>query len=162
MKPASELPLRDIHLPEAVSWWPPAPGWWLLLTLALVVGLLMGWLYRRQRRNALKRAAQQTLSEIAEAYRQSGDAQLLARQLSVLLRRVSLSRYPREEVAGLTGHAWLSQLDRVLSGDEFQRGAGRALIEAPYAVDSRVDGPALLQLCERWLQQLFKRQGMRT
>ena len=106
--------------------------------------------------------AHQTLSEIAEAYRQSGDAQLLARQLSVLLRRVSLSRYPREEVAGLTGHAWLSQLDRVLSGDEFQRGAGRAIIEAPYAVDSRVDGPALLQLCERWLQQLFKRQGMRT
>ena len=22
------LPLRDLHLPEAVGWWPLAPGWW--------------------------------------------------------------------------------------------------------------------------------------
>ncbi len=24
----SELPLRDLHLPDAVGWWPLAPGWW--------------------------------------------------------------------------------------------------------------------------------------
>ena len=162
MNPVGDLPLRDIHLPEAVSWWPPALGWWWLLTLLLVVALLTAWLQHRRRRNALKRAAQQTLREIAEVYRQNGDVQLLAQQLSVLLRRVSLSRYSREQVAGLTGHAWLSQLDRVLRGEEFQHGAGRALIEAPYAVHSQVDGPALLELCERWLRQLFKTKGMRT
>ncbi|MDP7406676.1 MAG: DUF4381 domain-containing protein, partial [SAR324 cluster bacterium] len=22
--------LRDVHLPPAVSWWPPAPGWWII------------------------------------------------------------------------------------------------------------------------------------
>jgi hypothetical protein len=29
--------LRDIHLPEAVSFWPLAPGWW--IALGIMVGL---------------------------------------------------------------------------------------------------------------------------
>ena len=33
MNELQQLPLRDIHLPEAVSWWPPAYGWWLLVVL---------------------------------------------------------------------------------------------------------------------------------
>lgn len=162
MNPGSELPLRDIHLPDPLSWWPPAPGWWLLLTLLVAIALLGGYLLHRYRRNALQRAAQQALHRIGEDYRQSGDARVLAQQLSILLRRVSLSCYPRRQVAGLTGRAWLSLLDRTLPGDEFQQGAGRVLIDAPYSLDSRVDGPALLQLCERWLRQLLKAKGVRA
>jgi len=50
--------LRDIHLPEAVSWWPLAPGWWLLmvLTCLLLVGLLI-CLYRRHQSNRYRRQA---------------------------------------------------------------------------------------------------------
>jgi len=162
MNPGSELPLRDIHLPDPLSWWPPAPGWWLLLTLLVAIALLGGYLLHRYRRNALQRAAQQALHRIGEDYRQSGDARVLAQQLSILLRRVSLSCYPRRQVAGLTGRAWLSLLDRCLPGEEFQQGAGRVLIDAPYSLDSRVDGPALLQLCERWLRQLLKAKGVRA
>lgn len=162
MNPGSELPLRDIHLPDPVSWWPPAPGWWMLVTLLVAIALLSGFLHHRYRRNALQRAAQQALHKIGEDYRQSGDALLLAQQLSILLRRVSLSCYPRQQVAGLTGRAWLSLLDRTLPGDEFQQGAGRVLIDAPYSLDSRVDGAALLRLCERWLRQLFKAKGGRA
>ncbi len=162
MNPGSELPLRDIHLPDPLSWWPPAPGWWLLLTLLVAIALLGGYLLHRYRRNALQRAAQQALHRIGEDYRQSGDARVLAQQLSILLRRVSLSCYPRRQVAGLTGRSWLSLLDRCLPGEEFQQGAGRVLIDAPYSLDSRVDGPALLQLCERWLRQLLKAKGVRA
>jgi len=160
MNPGSELPLRDIRLPDPVSWWPPAPGWWMLLTLLVTIVLLGGYLYHRYRRNALQRAVQQALHRIGEDYRQSGDEQVLAQQLSILLRRVSLSFYPRRQVAGLTGSAWLRLLDRSLPGDEFQQGAGRVLTDAPYSLDSRIDGPVLLQLCERWLRQLFKAKGV--
>ena len=162
MNPGSELPLRDIHLPDPVSWWPLAPGWWMLLMLLVVIVLLSGFLHHRYRRNALQRAARQALHRIGEDYRQTGDARVLVQQLSILLRRVGLSRYPRQQVAGLTGCTWLSLLDRTLPGEEFQQGAGRVLIEAPYSLDSRVDGPALLRLCERWLRQQSKAKGVRA
>ena len=34
-----QIPLRDLHLPEAIGWWPLAPGWW------VVVALVAGGLY---------------------------------------------------------------------------------------------------------------------
>lgn len=46
--PPPELPLRDIHLPEAVSWWPPAIGWWLLALLMAGVVFYALWFYKRQ------------------------------------------------------------------------------------------------------------------
>jgi len=56
MNPVSELlaGLRDIHLPAAVSWWPPAPLWWwsLAVAAALSVEPVSGELHRRHRVSA--------------------------------------------------------------------------------------------------------------
>jgi hypothetical protein len=153
------LPLRDIHLPEPVAWWPPAPGWWLLPALLIMIAGLAWWLHRRHRRGALHRGAQQALQEIAGDYRQSPDDEQLVQRLSVLLRRLSLSRYPRQQVAGLTGTAWLAWLDRVLGGSDFREGVGRTLIHAPYTRQVKVDSEALLQLCERWVAEFATREG---
>ncbi len=29
------IPIRDLHLPEMIAWWPVAPGWWVLFVLFL-------------------------------------------------------------------------------------------------------------------------------
>lgn len=150
------LPLRDIHLPEAVSWWPPAPGWWLLLLLALLATVLLQWWWRRRHRRHLQHSALQELRAIEAAYRQATDDLQLVQNLSVLLRRVSLSRFDREQVAGLSGEAWLQWLDRQQEHDDFQHGVGRALLEAPYRRTAEVDAMALLALCERWLRQVTR------
>ena len=133
--------LRDIHLPAAVSWWPPAPGWWGVLVLVLIAAGLAYVFYARRRRNLWRAKA---LAELARL-----------RDLSVLLRRVAISRFPRHDVAALTGEAWLAFLDRGLGDTKaFQSGAGRVLLNGPYASKVEVDTASLLALCERWIKQL--------
>ncbi|MDD9890866.1 MAG: DUF4381 domain-containing protein, partial [Gammaproteobacteria bacterium] len=33
--------LADIHLPGEISYWPPAPGWWVLAALLLLGGYFL-------------------------------------------------------------------------------------------------------------------------
>lgn len=128
-----ELPLRDLHLPEAVSWWPPAPGWWLLLAL-LTVGILLllrRWL-RWRAHNSARRYALRQLERIAGEYDDRQDPVRFAKALSELLRRTMLAYAPRRDVAGLTGEAWLEWLDTGLAQPVFSQGPGRQILELPY------------------------------
>jgi hypothetical protein len=163
MIPENEsLPLRDIHLPDPVSWWPLAPGWWVLLALLSIIVGFAFYMYRRYQRAALQRSAQHALRDIAAQWQKSADPQALARELSILLRRLCLSCYPREQVAGLTGSAWLHQLDTLLPGEQFQNGVGHVLIDAPYAREIQLDGDALLELCERWVRNATRLAGTQS
>jgi hypothetical protein len=142
--------LHDIHLPAAVSWWPPAPGWWGVLALVLIVAGLVYVIYTRRRRNRWRAKALAELARLRDAA-----PERLLRDLSVLLRRVAISRFPRHDVAALTGEAWLAFLDRSLGDAKaFQSGAGRVLLSGPYASNAEVDTASLIVLCERWIKQL--------
>ncbi len=127
------LPLRDLHLPEPVGWWPPAPGWWLLMALA--AGLVSWFLWRSLaawRRSRPRRLALAEFRRAAGDYARNGDVTSLARRLSALLRRAMLAYAPRAQVAGLTGADWLRYLDRGLPEPLFSAGPGRALVRLPY------------------------------
>lgn len=153
------LPLRDIHLPDPASWWPPAPGWWLLLALAGIAALIV-WHRRRTRaRRDLRRLAFLELERIENRFVQRNNERQALEELSVLLRRIAIARYPRTQVAALTGARWLKFLDGVTGDDRFSNGAGRALADAPYnpaAVPDNV--PDLIDLCRRWLEAEFRRK----
>ena len=151
--------LRDIHLPPPVSWWPPAPGWWLLAAASSLSALgLYAW-WRRRRRDRWRRSALAELARLRGLLEsQQAEPPGLIVELSVLLRRAALSRFPREDVASLHGERWLAFLDRSLGeGSPFQAGEGRLLATAPYlpkaaiAVDSM---SALFALAEHWLKKL--------
>lgn len=165
MNPApNNLQLRDIHLPEAVSWWPLAPGWWLLVGMIIAMGVIGFFVYRYYQHRRLHRAARLELEKIRLAYVETGDGQRLLRSVSIWLRRVCLSVYPRLDVAGLTGKAWLQFLDEALihkkRAERFTTETGGLLTHAPYQASKQVDADALLQLCQTWLQCL-PRQGRR-
>ena len=60
----SQLPLRDIHLPDAVAWWPPAFGWWIVAALVVLLGIALSVRTWQQRRH---RAARRALKDIVRA-----------------------------------------------------------------------------------------------
>ncbi|WP_394752972.1 DUF4381 domain-containing protein [Crenothrix sp.] len=154
--PTTQLPLRDIHLPEAISWWPPAIGWWLLMLLVPIAMLLAYRLYKcLNRNNVVKKAlkiARQHLATI-EGDATMGSMQKLC-ELSVLVRRVAISVAPRSEVAGLTGRAWLAFLDNGLKDAPFSEGIGRLLVDAPYRKTPPTEPEIsdLINLCRDWLK----------
>lgn len=152
----TQLPLKDLHLPATIGWWPPAIGWWILA--ALVLALLLGsfWAYKRLTRPSAFKSANKLLLALKQDQAQDNFQKLC--QLSVLMRRVAMSAYPRTETASLTGDAWLAFLDRDLKGAPFSTGVGRCLADAPFrkTPPSDMDIAQLVRLCEEWFKALAK------
>ena len=55
--------------------------------------------------------AQNEMDRIKTEFNRNQDKAILARELSELLRRISISVFPRTDTAALTGEVWLSFLD---------------------------------------------------
>ncbi|HAC92578.1 MAG TPA: DUF4381 domain-containing protein [Planctomycetaceae bacterium] len=99
--PATSLDLlHDLSLPQAVDWWPPAPGWFgVLFFLAIAVLVSVYRLFARYRAGAYRRAALREL-ETLECHT----------AIAELLRRTALAVVPRSVVADLTGGQWIEWL----------------------------------------------------
>jgi hypothetical protein len=153
----SALPLRDIHLPGAISWWPPAPGWWVLAVLAMLTAVVVGLYYWRQRH---RRAALRALRQVRVALGRGAEPVVCLQQASTVLRRFAMTRARDSQavdvpVAGLIGDRWLAYLDGCWQRDSFRRGAGRALLAAPYGKPNtidRADALNLVALCNDWIR----------
>jgi hypothetical protein len=115
--------------------------------------ILLAWLWRFLRRKTVKKLALAELESIAQS---DVDAREKIQQLAILMRRISLSVYPREEVASLVGGQWLAFLDGPLGNKSFSEGAGRLFIEAPYRREVQADLDALFALCREWVKHLPK------
>jgi len=159
-----QLPLRDLHLPEAIGWWPLAPGWWLVIVLAAVGLVILCRRYLRTRaRGAARRYALLQLKELTAEFEQHRDAVAFSGALSELLRRTMLAYAPRQDVAGLTGDEWLAWLDRDLDQPRFQSEAGRKLLELPYlAPRDDVSAMDLVDVVAAVRQRLATPVGGRT
>ena len=176
MQPASlnpdpaTLPLRELHLPESIGWWPPAPGWWILPGLVLL-GAAVTWycrlLYKRHKYSAINMARKELVG-IRSRYAADRDARHCVRSVSGLLRRLCISIFPRAETAGLTGAEWLAFLQGGAkpdgtgqqpggggrnNGDERLQDIGKVLLEAPYRQQvTEEEVESLIGFCSDWIE----------
>lgn len=149
---AAELDkLRDIHLPEAISWWPLAPGWWVLagLVATAVVALLVA---RHLRRRTVKYRALQELEALRRA--DAGVAPS-ALAIEVLLKRVVLNRHELSEHAAAHGTVWVEILSAEPGG--MPADIARYIAAAPYAAraaneNGAPDREALFNSARRWIR----------
>lgn len=142
--------LKDIHLPEPISWFPLAIGWWIVLTILLVTILLVVGVYLGKHRRVKK----QVFVELQRLPDETPAA--FATELSVLLRRVAIFCHD-EDVAQLSGTTWVDFLTAGKHGlsPEF----AVFIANAPYD-DSAADCDlsALRQAARHWIVVRLKQR----
>jgi hypothetical protein len=150
--------LRDIHLPDAVSWWPLAPGWWALLVIVLVAAACLLGLELKRRRS-LKYRALKELEELKRARVLQQTPQELASELCVLVRRIMLSQVDGRRYANTHGEAWGQYL--ATAPDGMPEKIAQFIAAAPYARrqaandpgdDGAPDAASLVAATEQWIR----------
>lgn len=126
--------LHDIDGLDHISSWPLAIGWWVLITLGII--LVVAIAYFAASRLAFRRSwRHDTFKKLAvlEANLSDTTSKETVIRLSEYLRRIALRRFPRKECAGLVGEAWLQWLT-VNDPKYFDwETKGTLLIDTPYA-----------------------------
>jgi hypothetical protein len=152
--------LHEIFLPNPVSWMPQTIGWYAIFGLLMLV---IGWWgygrLRRFRANRYRRVALGELEVIERELKQPEKRAKALAEIPVLLKRTSLSAFPRSDVAGLSGEKWLAFLDKTMGGREFREGEGHLLPELAYAPGARISKLSdemigkLLELVRLWIKR---------
>lgn len=153
-----QVELRDIHLPDPVSWWPPAPGWYGVLLILMLLLLAAAWLIIRRRHPSIKKLAMRELQHIEQAFSQHRNSQQLCSEISILLRRVAMSYDSRNNQAGVTGKEWLNHLNDLAGQPLFDVQLSGYLLFAPYQKQSTEPADKLITVTRQWILLLPERR----
>lgn len=152
MNPLEQL--EPLIAPAPISWWPPAPGWWLLAVL-LPLLLWAGFkLLKRLPRKAARQSAEATLDPLRQAALNElerlrkpydgVDAGPWLQQLNAILKRLCRERYPQSHSHTLSSRAWLAFLDSRCPAAGLTR--WMILVEGAYRPHCSLDDKAIAGL----------------
>jgi hypothetical protein len=145
------LELAPLDYAQPISWWPLAPGWWLVIIFLLAAMILLcHWLLKRKRANAFRKQALAELKNISCL--EPSHAQLT--EVNALLKRVAVTLYPRSIASIKYGNDWLTWLDRTGNTKGFTQGEGQVLKHGLYQAKVTYNQRALITLVERWIKQV--------
>ena len=149
--------LRDLASPEAISLWPPAPGWWVVAIILIALAVLITRKVKTRRyTRAYRLEARDELMRHWRQYEQKQDSLTYLSSLNLTLKRTALSAFPGSGAAASSGGQWLEFLDSTLPQKHrertFQSDLGQILVDAPYRKHSDEDPSQIHALSLVWIQ----------
>ena len=154
--PAALQSLRELPLPDAVSYAPQTIGW--LFVALLLIGLMLALAWRAWRRYERARYRREALAELGRLEAKLNDDATRGAALAgigPLIKRTALAAAPRAQVASLSGAAWLEYLR---THGAFDDESGALLYTASYAPAARIatispqQAQRLAQAARDWIE----------
>ena len=139
--------LRDIHIPDGVSVWPLAYGWWIIL--ASILGVLLAiYLFMFLQKKSKKVYALRLLHNI-----HCNNSLNSVVEMSAILRRICVFKY--KEATVLMGADWLNFLNAHCK-IQLDGNAADLLLNAPYmkAEKNKINSADVVKLklfCQAWI-----------
>jgi hypothetical protein len=153
--------LHDIHLPPPILMWPLEIGWILLFIIILIMLMYLFFIwYKKNKKKRFIKFSLAKLNHLQKLTVKNPENINIAAEISTLLRRTALHYFRREDIAGLSGSAWLDFLNRSGHTTHFDEEIGQLLTDAPYRKHDKTDLGPLFALCKHWLATLAKKKVM--
>ena len=153
---APKLELRDIHLPGDPSFWPLAPGWWVLIVIACVIAYFV---YKKIKQiNAIKhtnKLLQDELLTIETNFGQHNDKHQLATDISELLNRFVKYILKDAMATSLTGKQWIDYLNNRVQTNVFDKHQ-KELTQAQYTPEIDYDAESLIATVKTYFPKAIR------
>lgn len=153
MNPDLLSQLRDIHTAATVPWWPPAPGWWVLAGLVLV---LLAWSGRlalaRYRVHLRRRQMLGWVDHLNVNIDPGRDPQAYLSTLNRIFKLVALRAFPDQHCAALNGQEWTDFLTEKMQQTPSVE-LLRVLASGPYDPEPRFDPAQMSELARYWIRK---------
>ncbi|MBX2848642.1 MAG: DUF4381 domain-containing protein [Acidiferrobacterales bacterium] len=144
--------LRDVHLPEQLSWWPLAVGWWILIvcsTIAIIASIV--GVIGHQRRNLYRKQALQQLQVCYLDWQSQQDTVSYLQAVNVILKRSILHIDGASNLVKVTGQRWVDGLNRLVKKSMSEQ-TGTALSIECYQLESTADVDIVQRDVTQWLK----------
>jgi len=154
--------LADIHLPEPIGLWPPAPGWWILGLLILLGLAYLGrrWYLSYQRKLILRQALAELdgcASDYAHADSDDDKARVnYVNAVNTVMRRVALVHYSDQQVAALSGREWVDFIRKNGDSSRLDDDVAAALSHGRFQTRCEVDVDTLHAVARDWIKSLYQ------
>ncbi|XOV78355.1 MAG: DUF4381 domain-containing protein [Aestuariibacter sp.] len=145
MNPLEQL--NDIQLTDAVGFWPPAYGWWLVSFIGLLtIVIVTKWALARRRNNI---ARKQFLQELQDLTPDNG-----LQHINILLKRACISYYGNRRIAPLYGKDWLAFLLQQVKPNKATQLENplQDLIDSPYRQSSGANFEVCRDAARQWVK----------
>lgn len=139
--------LKDIHLPGAISWWPLAPGWWLLILTIVLLIIATSYCYYLWKKRAYRRMALHELEALFANNTTVSDLHYLE-TVATLIRRTAIAGSTNNQLAHWQGSQWQEYLQQQMPEDQ-----ARLIAVSRYQAQHDINRELLTDAARNWIKR---------